>query len=350
MNQTLRLGFVGAGAIFRTRHLPALVAMPAIELVVVANRSRASAEAVARDFGIAEVADSWEQVVARPDLDAILIGTWPYMHRALSVAALEAGKHVFCQARMAMDLAESRQMLAAAARRPELVAMICPAPSRLPYERWFRDLIEGERLGPIMAIELASRTGANLDRHRVTWRERVELSGKNILLFGIYAETLNACFGPCRSLSARAATPVPVKHDAEGNRVEIAVPQVLAVAGELERGPLLVEHHTGLEADPAAREEMLLVRAERGTVRHRLWTEVLEAAQPGGPFQPVEAPPELRSVWSAERDFVAAVRAARAGQPWSVSPDFAEGDEYMRKLEAVHLSAASGRSVTLAEL
>ena len=203
MSNTLRFGFVGAGAIFRARHLPALARIPEVELVVVANRTRQSAEAVARDFGISEVATEWERVMARPDLDAVWIGTWPYMHRTLAIAALESGKHVFCQARMAMNLAEAREMLEVSRRRPDLVAMVCPAPSRLPYEpSLLRQLVAEERLGPISLVELVSRTGANLAIDRVTWRERVELSGKNTIMLGIYADTVNAWFGPYRSLTA----------------------------------------------------------------------------------------------------------------------------------------------------
>ena len=50
------------------------------------------------------------------------------MHSAVTVSALEAGKHVFCQARMAMDLAEAKEMLRDLAAFPELVTMLCPPP------------------------------------------------------------------------------------------------------------------------------------------------------------------------------------------------------------------------------
>ena len=350
MSNTLRFGFVGAGAIFRSRHLPALTQIPEVNLVVVANQTRRSAEAVAREFGISEVADQWEQVINRSDLDAVWIGTWPYMHRPLAIATLESGKHVFCQARMAMDLADARAMLEASRRRPDLVAMVCPAPSRLPYEPWFRQLIAEERLGPISLVELVSRTGANLAVDRVSWRERVELSGKNILMLGIYAETLNAWFGPYRNLTARLATPVPVKRAEDGSTVAIQIPQVIEVAGEIERGPLVVEHHTGLVSDTATREETITLWGLGGTVRHRFWTDVLELARPGGTFESVKVPSELRSEWRVERDFVDAVRAARIGRSWRVAPDFVEGVEYMRKIEAVHVSAGSARAVVLADL
>ncbi len=56
-----------------------------------------------------------------PDLDAILIGTWPYLHCEATCAALEAGKHVLCEARMAVSAQEAHRMLEAV-RASELVA------------------------------------------------------------------------------------------------------------------------------------------------------------------------------------------------------------------------------------
>ena len=73
---------------------------------------------LAKEFGIARVHDDWRQVVEAADVDAICIGTWPYVHRELTVAALTAGKHVLCEARMAMNAAEGRQMLAASRKVP----------------------------------------------------------------------------------------------------------------------------------------------------------------------------------------------------------------------------------------
>src|SRR2546427_2661572 len=114
--RTIRVGFVGAGKNTRSRHIPGFQKLPGVELIAVANRSRESGERVAREFGIARVHDDWRDVVRAPDVDAVCIGTWPYMHGPVTLAALEHGKHVLCEARMAMDSAEGRRMLDAARR------------------------------------------------------------------------------------------------------------------------------------------------------------------------------------------------------------------------------------------
>lgn len=345
----IRVGFIGAGGIARSRHLPALTRMAGVEVRAVANRSRASGTAVAREFGIPLVCDHWRQVLEQPDLDAVFIGTWPYMHRELAIASLEAGKHVFCQARMAMDLSEALEMLAAAQRRPDLVNMVCPPPHRMPFEAFVRQVLASGQLGTLTAVQVLSVTGENLDANTVTWRERVELSGKQALALGILAEVLNAWLGPYERLSAELAVPLSPKRDA-GRSVEIKIPQVVNVVGQLHSGVPVIEQHTGLAADQGTRGQWITIWGLAGALRHRFLSDAIEIASAGGMLMPMDVPAELRRPWRVEDDFIAAVRAARRGEKWSVSPDFAEATQYMRKVEAVHLSAATGKAVVLAEL
>src|SRR5438105_9776302 len=130
----IRVGFVGAGRNTRSRHIPGLGKQPGIGLGAVANRSRESGERVAKEFGIRRVEGDWHDVVQAKDIDAVCIGTWPYTHCEMTVAALDAGKHVLCEARMAMNAAEGRRMLAASRAKPNLVAQIVPAPHTLEVD------------------------------------------------------------------------------------------------------------------------------------------------------------------------------------------------------------------------
>lgn len=91
----IRIGIVGAGNIVKTRHLPGFAREDDVRVLAVCNRRRETAEAVAKEWNIPHVVDDPADVIARDDIDVVLVGTTPYMHRDLSVAALEAGKHVF---------------------------------------------------------------------------------------------------------------------------------------------------------------------------------------------------------------------------------------------------------------
>src|SRR5690242_15288425 len=99
--QRIRVGIVGAGANTRLRHIAGFRQIPGVELAGVVNSNPESTARVAAEFGIPKTYASWEQLVADPDIDAVQIGTWPNLHSAVTCAALKAGKHVLCEARMA---------------------------------------------------------------------------------------------------------------------------------------------------------------------------------------------------------------------------------------------------------
>src|SRR5439155_25539324 len=124
----LRIGLVGAGANMRARHIPGLRAIPDVEIVAVCNRRPASTVAAAREFDIPRCYGHWEEVIADPDIDAVVIGTWPYLHCPITLAALEAGKHVLTEARLSLNITEAQRMLAAARAKPELVTQVVPSP------------------------------------------------------------------------------------------------------------------------------------------------------------------------------------------------------------------------------
>jgi predicted dehydrogenase len=140
-DETIRIGFVGAGDNTRARHIPGFQKMPNVELVSVCNRSRESSQRVADEFGIPVVYDNWVDLVQADDTDAICIGTWPYTHRTMVLAALEANKHVQVEARLSMNAPEAYEMLAASQAKPRLVTQVIPAPHTLMVDNMIRDLI-----------------------------------------------------------------------------------------------------------------------------------------------------------------------------------------------------------------
>ena len=344
---TVRLGFIGAGAICRDRHLPGLQKIDGIELVAVCNRSEESGRAMADAWNFQDVMTDWQALVVRDDIDAIFIGTWPYKHREMSVAGLAAGKHVFCQARMCMDWDEAVAMCDSARRHPNLVNMICPPPHRIPWERRIHAALANDELGEIRGVSVVSLSGGNLATGPATWRERIELSGIQILTVGIYAETLNAWVGEYATLSATTSTPIGQKTDDAGKPYSIQIPQIVSVHGRLQNGALVAEHHSGVAG--AAGQDDLTIFGSKGTIRVDVSTSEIFFAKLGEDLAPMNLSADELDDWQVEEDFIGAVRAARRGESWSVSPDFLEGAKYMRKMQALHESAASGRVVNLDE-
>jgi predicted dehydrogenase len=351
----IRIGIIGAGDIVRRRHLPGFAKIPDCQVVAVHNRRRANAEAVAREWKIPHVVDSPAAVYERDDVDVVLIGTTPHLHRDLTRAALAAGKHVFCQARMARDLAEARDMRAAAAAHPKLVTMICPAPHVDPGDRLVRSLLRDGTLGELRLVRLHHLSEANLSPEApFHWRMDREVSGLNVLTLGMFAEILHRWVGPARTVAATGAIFTRQRKDPEtGELREVRVPESVAVSGVLAAGAHYAWTVSGLAA--GAEENSIELYGTRGTLRYMLDThrvllgrvDPTRRVRPGqaGPRQaaePVEIPAALRGEWTVEADFVAAIRE---GKP--VYPSFDDGVAYMEFVEAVARSMAEGRTVTL---
>ena len=201
---TLRIGLIGAGGNVRSRHIPGFREQANVEIVSVANRTRASGQAIADEFGIAKVCDGWEEVLADPGVDAVCIGTWPYMHRTLTMAALEAGKHVMCEARMAMNLSDGEAMLAASRKRPALVAQIVPAPHTLAFDQTIQGMIADGYVGDVIGVDarIAAARAYPDARAPVHWRHDRDLSGNNVMNMGIWYEAMMRWVGQMKTVMA----------------------------------------------------------------------------------------------------------------------------------------------------
>jgi predicted dehydrogenase len=330
----LRIGIVGAGANTRERHIPGLCALPGVAIVAITNRTRASAGKVARDFAVARVADHWRELVADPAIDAICIGTWPYLHAEVTLAALQAGKHVLTEARMAMNATEAEAMQAALhtarTRQPGIVGQIVPSPFTLPYDRTVKKLLATGVLGELNVVTIRHTHGGLIDPVKpITWRQRAELSGVNTLTLGIYYEVLLRWLDRDVTVSsAEAATLTKSRPDETGHLVPVTVPDRVSITGYYPGGARFQAEFNGIETDNP-RSEIVL---EGTTARLRL--DLAGAAlwfQPTGRMETrVAIAPDQREEWQVEADFVASVRE---GAPVRLT-DFATGVRYMRFTEA----------------
>ncbi len=121
----LRVGIVGANADrgwARDAHLAALNALPDFVVAAVSARTQALADEAAVIFGAARAFGDSLALVCDPGIDLVAVTVKVPEHRAVVLAALEAGKHVYCEWPLGRDLAEAEEM--AAALRPGSRVMI----------------------------------------------------------------------------------------------------------------------------------------------------------------------------------------------------------------------------------
>ena len=333
----IRVGIIGAGRNTRDRHIPGLLAQPGVEIVAVANRSLESSRKAAAALGnhVRPAAD-WTEIVAMDEVDAVCIGTWPYMHAPVTIAALEAGKHVLCEARMAMDSVEAKAMLAASRRHPGQIAQIVPAPHTLAFDRTIAGTIAAGGIGEVIALDARVTAGSSFPDGAAAahWRQDRDLSGNNIMAMGIWYEAMMRWVGPAASVFAVGQSVVRHRLDEQGRRVPMTIPDHVDVVGRLEVGGQMrfnitaVVGHAPLAAD-------IFIFGTEGTLRltlDRAGKMQLEAGRrDGSGLAPVEVDPAKRGGWRVEEEFVNAVR----GREPVTHTDFVTGVKYMEWTDAV---------------
>lgn len=332
-----RIGLVGAGGIVRQRHLPGLLSIPGVQVMAVCNARLETAQQVAREFHIPEVVADWAEMLDRRDIDIIWIGTPPVLHAPITISALEAGKHVFCQARMAMSLREGREMLAASQARPQLVTMLCPPPHGMKGGLFFQKLLRDGYVGEPWHFRLVALRDTFADPLAPPhWRQRTELNGINVLTVGIYAEVLQKWLGPPRRLHAQMKVSVPKR---DGYVVHI--PDVVQVFGQWPNGLAGSLEWSGVAQFPP--DETLTIYGRDGTLVYSFTKDEIQGGRRGDKTMRVlSIPPEFENSWTVEKDFIEAV--AQGGRP---EPSFETGVQYLEFTEAVNLSARGGHAVEL---
>lgn len=342
----IRIGIVGAGANTRSRHIPNLKAQAGVELVSVCNRSRESAENVATEFGIAQICRDWKELVESADIDAVVIGTWPYLHCPVTLEALAAGKHVLTEARMAMDAAEARTMLEASRRNPHLVTQVVPSPYTLKIDRTVQKLLAEGFVGELQAVEVRANAPGFLDRESLLhWRHNRDLSGFNILGMGIWYEAVMRWVGEARTVRAMTRVSVKQRRDSSGIVRAVSVPDHVDILAEMVCGAqarFQFSAVTGLAPGP----EVWLFGSE-GTLRYDASTEKLAGARRGDTtLHEIAIPAELSIGWRVEEEFINCIRGLEKVK----FTTFEDGLKYMQFTEAVGRSGASGASVQVQQL
>jgi predicted dehydrogenase len=345
-NQTIRVGFIGAGKNTRERHIPGFQTCEGVEFVAVANRTRESGERVAKEFGIARVYGDWHELLRASDVDAVCIGTWPYVHREISEAALAAGKHVLCEARMAMNAAEGRSMLAASRKAPSLVAQLVPAPHTLEVDPTIKRLMAEGYVGDVLTVELQAAQGRFVDAEApLHWRQDITLSGHNILNMGIWYEAMMRWLGPARRVMAMTKVAVPRRRDASGAMHDVEVPDHVDILATFGHGAVGHLRFSSITALAPASEAWIF--GTDGTLRLEADARRLSGGRRGDKgLSEIVIPADKRIGWRVEQEFVNAIR----GREKVTHTSFEDGVRYMEFTDAVARSADTGQAVDVAEL
>lgn len=339
--EVVRVGLIGAGSNVQAVQIPGFRRVSGVEIVAVANRSLESSQRVAQQHGIPRAYAHWGELLEDTEVDAVLIGTWPYMHRTLTLAALEQGKHVLCQARMANDAVEAREMLDASRRHPELVCQLVPTSTSYTIDNVLKRLVSEGYFGEVLFVEIqrCRRDFADLDGE-LDWRHDVVFSGYNTLNIGSTYESMMRWLGRGTRVMAMSKVHVPYRRNAQGIPTAVSIPDHVDVLYELANGAQV--HMRFSETTGLSSGNQTWIHGTDGTV-HVEGTTVYAGRRGDSGLSVVPNPPEEQAVYRVEEEFVNAIRGI---EEVTMLP-FEAGAHYMEWTEAVHRSSQTGEAVYL---
>ena len=151
MAKKLRWGILGCGRIAGAL-AGGLAISQTSELVAVASRDAAKAEAFGRQHGARKFHGSYEDLASDPDVDAVYVATVHPLHAENTIMCLQAGKHVLCEKPFAMNAAQAEAMIAAA-RKHSRFLMEAMWTRFLPNMVRLRELLAGGAIGQVQMVQ-----------------------------------------------------------------------------------------------------------------------------------------------------------------------------------------------------
>src|SRR5438067_578466 len=157
MADKIRLGLIGAsvkGTWSARSHLPALQASSEVTLTAVCTTRADSAEAARQAYGARLAFDDWRRMVASPEIDAVAVVVRVPSHYEPTKAALEAGKHVYCEWPLGRTTAEAVE-LTALAKAKGLVTAVGLQARVNPTLVHMREQAEAGFIGELLAVHIS---------------------------------------------------------------------------------------------------------------------------------------------------------------------------------------------------
>lgn len=270
-NMPLRIGIIGAdirASWAGASHIPAIQAQPGLKLAAVATRKEESAKAAAKAFGAERWYANPYDLICDDSIDIVTVAVKVPAHRDLVLAALKAGKAVYCEAPLGATLVETEEMAAATGSLHTAIGL----QGRLnPSVRRAIEIIASGKLGTLLSANVKATTFgygpttlSNYDYFNKA------ASGASFLTITVahVLDVVEAVLGPITEVDARTKLiwpTVSVVDTGETSHREIA--DHLDLIAETSQGASVsVQVLAGIESDP---QFVMEVRGSKGTLMLR---------------------------------------------------------------------------------
>jgi predicted dehydrogenase len=368
--QRFRVGIVGLqpGRSWAARaHIPALRALSeTFEIVGVANTSRASAEQAAAATGLSRAFANIAELIAAPEIDIVTVAVKVPPHFGIVKAAIEAGKHVYCEWPLGNGLAEAEEM-AALARAKGVLGVVGTQAPLAPEIEYLRQLIADGFVGDVLSTTLVARGGAlqgggAIPDKKIHAYLLDHANGATILTIpvGHTLAALTSVLGEVAEVSAVLATRRTTALAADtGETLPVSAPDQVLVSGVLTSGAPLSIHYRG----GAARDGDGLfweINGTEGDIRisgpsghpQMVQLSLKGARREEKVLRPLEVPASYRSGWPEEVEPGNVARLyARMAQDLRdgtrTAPSFDDAVAVHRIIAAIERAAESGSRTVL---
>jgi predicted dehydrogenase len=299
MAEKIRLGLIGAsvkGTWSARSHLPALQASSEVELTAVCTTRADSAEAARQAWGARLAFDDYRKMIASPEIDAVAVVVRVPSHYAPTKAALEAGKHVYCEWPLGRTTAEAVE-LAALAKANGLVTAVGLQARVNPALMHMKELVAGGYVGEVMAIHVSLMREGVLSRpSNRTWQRDAELGANTLTIAnGHTVDAMRFVAGDFGRLSAVVATQAKQWLDTGTNTwLDVTSPDNVLLSGRLANGAVVSVHigaipfaGSGYRMEIYGRDGTLVAAGEDSP---QLSTVSLHGAKGGNTLAPIPVP------------------------------------------------------------
>jgi predicted dehydrogenase len=364
MADKIRLGLIGAsvkGTWSARSHLPAVRASQDVELTAVCTTKADSAEAARQAYGARLAFDDYHKMIASPDIDAVAVVVRVPSHYAPTKAALEAGKHVYCEWPLGRTTTEAVE-LAELAKAKRLVTAVGVQARVNPALMHMKEQVQAGFVGEVLAVHVSLLREGVLSRpsHR-TWQRDIELGANTLTIAaGHTVDAMRFVVGDLSRLSAVVATQAKQWLDTgTGTLLDVTSPDNVLLTGRLANGAVASVHvgaipfaGSGYRMEIYGREGTLVATGEDSP---QLGKVLLHGAKRDDKLAPMPVPErftiaapgtpsgEASNVGQMYTLFAQAIRSGRSQQP-----TFETAVDLHRLIDAIRQASDGGCEVRLA--
>jgi predicted dehydrogenase len=355
---TLNFAIIGTGGITLQNHLPGLAMCRDVRVTALCDTNPATLEAARKQTGVSTCASTYEEIVKRDDVHAVIIATPNVMHKPIALAAIAHGKHVMCEKPLALNAEDAREM-ARAAEKAKVTNMTAFTYRFVPAMRYLGHLIAQGELG--QPYHYRSCRLQDWGTRNLGWRQVKAMAGTGELgdMLSHRINFAQHLVGPMKRIVANVKNLTPVRDGAPNDTedwVAILADFTNGATGVLESSKLASGRNESwrsldyveINGSEATFEFTTgkwdeLQYGKRGgpglaplPVPREFWT------WPGSPRDPGVGDPLVAFRYDQAFEFVDAIRSGRPAKP-----SFQEGVAAQAVMDGALQSAATGQWVNL---